>query len=50
MPYEAIKLPKSSMYKVLNIESGAVSAKKTTKAKAEKQIRLLRGIDAKRQK
>ena len=50
MPYEAIKLPRSSMYKVLNVASGAVSAKKTTKAKADRQIRLLRGIEAKRQK
>jgi hypothetical protein len=46
MPYEAIKLPKSTFYKVRNIKSGEVSAKKTTKDKAERQLRLLRGIEA----
>lgn len=45
MPYEAIKLPHSSFYKVRNIKSGDVLAKKTTKKKAEAQLRLLRGIE-----
>lgn len=45
MPYEATKIPKSTLYKVRNIESGRVTAKKTTKTKAEKQLRLLRGIE-----
>lgn len=45
MPYEAIKLPGSSFYKVRNIKSGDVLAKKTTKTKAEKQLRLLRAIE-----
>jgi hypothetical protein len=45
MPYEAIKLPRSSFYRVRNIKSGDVLAKKTTKEKAEKQLRLLRAIE-----
>jgi len=45
MPYEMVKLPKSTFYKVRNIKSGEVSAKKTTKSKAERQLRLLRGIE-----
>jgi hypothetical protein len=45
MPYEAIKLPGSVFYKVRNIKSGDILAKKTTKTKAEKQLRLLRAIE-----
>jgi hypothetical protein len=45
MPYEIIKLPASSFYKVRNIESGDILAKKTTKKKAESQVRLLRAIE-----
>lgn len=45
MPYELVKLPRSVFYKVKNIESGEVLAKRTTKDKAEKQVRLLRGIE-----
>jgi hypothetical protein len=47
MPYELIKIPKKPFYKVRNVESGKVKAKKTTKENAEKQIRLLNTIEKK---
>jgi hypothetical protein len=45
MPYKMYKLQDRDAYRVKNTETGDVLAKKTTKAKAEAQIRLLRGIE-----
>jgi hypothetical protein len=44
MPYTARKL--NHQYEVVNEETGKVHAKRTTKTKAEKQLRLLRGIES----
>ena len=33
------------MYKVVNSSTGKVHAERTTKAKAEAQLRLLRGVE-----
>ena len=44
MPY--MMLPAGGgMYKVVNSSTGKVHAEKTTKAKAEAQLRLLRGVE-----
>lgn len=43
MPYKAKKL--NGEYSVVNTETGKVHAKRTTKTKAEKQLRLLRGVE-----
>ena len=43
MPYSL--LPVGSKYKVVNSSSGKIHSAHTTKAKAEAQIRLLRGIE-----
>jgi hypothetical protein len=44
MPY--MMLPAGGgMYKVVNSSTGKVHAEKTTKAKAEAQLALLRGIE-----
>lgn len=43
MPYSVI--PSDGHFKVINTQSGKVHAKHTTKAKAEAQIRLLRGVE-----
>lgn len=45
MPYKILKLRNQDAYRVKNTETGKVLAKKTTKAKAEAQVRLLRGIE-----
>jgi hypothetical protein len=44
MPY-AIKEVEGNRFKVINKASGAVKAKKTTKAKAVRQVRLLDAIE-----
>ena len=46
MPYKIIKL--KNYYKVINKNTGQVKAKKTTKINAERMIRLLNYIDAKK--
>lgn len=43
MPYKIKE--KGTKYQVMNIESGKVHSKGTTKGKAEKQVRLLRAIE-----
>ena len=43
MPYATKKL--DGKFAVVNTETGAVKAKATTKVKAEKQVKLLRGIE-----
>lgn len=49
MPYEVTKLP-NGKYRVRNKDTGEIKAKGTTKAKAEKMIRLLGWIDSKKTK
>ena len=44
MPYAI--LPADGGFKVVNTASGAVHAKHTSRAKAEAQVRLLRGVEA----
>lgn len=44
MPYGAFKL-NGNNYQVKNVKTGEISAKSTTKAKAESQVRLLNSID-----
>ena len=46
MPYKINKI--AGGYQVKNLESGRILAKKTTKSKAEAQIRLLNLIDKRR--
>lgn len=38
-----VKMPKG--FEVINVDTGAVKSRKTTKEKAEKQIRLLNAIE-----
>ena len=44
MPYSLRKVPNKSCYRVRNTKNRRVMAKCTTKARATKQLRLLRGI------
>lgn len=44
MPYNIVKTGKC--YKVVNTASGKVHAECTSEAKAQAQVRLLRGIEA----
>jgi hypothetical protein len=44
MPYGMFKL-NGNKYEVKNVKSGEIHAKGTTKAKAERQMRLLNAID-----
>lgn len=44
MPYKV--KPTDGKFQVVNTETGAVKAKATSKTKAEKQVRLLRGVEA----
>jgi len=50
MPYKKIKLPNKNLYKVINKKNGDIKAKKTTKEKAEKQIRLLNYVETLKKK
>jgi hypothetical protein len=45
MPYAIKPIPKTKMVKVVNTQTGEVKAKKTTKAKAENQIKLLTRLE-----
>ena len=45
MPYAIIPIPKTKMVKVVDTQTGEIKAKKTTKAKAEKQINLLTRLE-----
>jgi hypothetical protein len=47
MPYVMRKLPRLPFYRVMNKNTGKVYAKKSTKDKAEAQIRLLRATEKK---
>jgi hypothetical protein len=49
MPFKLIRNPDGS-FKVQNKDTGRVAAKKTTKLKAEAQIRLLESIRRKERK
>lgn len=49
MPYKIVKLA-DGKYKVVNSETGTVHAERTTKAKAEAQVRLLTELDTKPKK
>lgn len=48
MPWKLVQNPDKS-WSVINIETGRKVSKKSTKAKAEAQLRLLRGIQHKEQ-
>lgn len=43
MPYKTVK--KKKKYETINLSTGRVLAKKTTKDKSQKQIRLLNAIE-----
>ena len=45
MAYVKRKLPLKNAYQVKNVATGMVHSRKTTKRKAESQIRLLNAID-----
>lgn len=47
MPYVMRKLPRLPLYKVMNKSTGRVYAKRTTRDKAEAQVRLLRAGEKK---
>lgn len=47
MPYDIKPIRGSKMVKVVNKQSGRVAAKKTSRAKAIKQVRLLMGLEKK---
>lgn len=44
MPYSIRKMPKRDCYKVFNKNTKKVFSKCTSRAKSQKQLRLLRGI------
>lgn len=45
MPYSIKKVPNKSCYKVYNKKTKRVSAKCTSKSRAQKQVRLLSAIE-----
>ena len=45
MPYEIRKLPQKKLYRVRNKETGEIKANATTRANAQRQIRLLNAIE-----
>ncbi len=47
MPYEIRKLPKTSLYRVRNKETGEIKANATTKQNALRQVRLLHSLEEK---
>ncbi len=48
MPYTIRKLPNKRFYRVTNTRTGDIRARRTTKKKAEAQVRLLNSIERKR--
>ena len=48
MPYQIRKIRNQNFYTVTNKISGRVHSKHTTKQNAEKQVRLMETIDAKK--
>ena len=49
-PYQMRKLRDENFYKVVNKDTGRILAKKTTDNRAQKMIKLLNYIDAKKYK
>ncbi len=45
MPYQIIKNKKGNTYRVVNLDTGEVKAKRATLANANKQVRLLHGVE-----
>ncbi len=45
MPFKIRKLPNQSMYRVYNADTGHIYAARTTRANAEKQVRLLHMVE-----
>jgi len=50
MPYKIRKVRNKNCYKVIAIKTGKIVAKCTTKKKAEKQVKYLYMLDAKKKK
>ena len=44
MPYKIIKNP-GGTYRVVNSQTGSVKAARTTKTNAQRQVRLLQGVE-----
>lgn len=47
MPYKIRKIPNENYYRVKNADTGKVMSNKTTKEKAEAQVRLLMSLERK---
>lgn len=47
MPYAIRKIRNQNFYKVINLKTGEIHSKSTTKPKAEAQKRLLESLDKK---
>ncbi len=45
MPFKIRKLPNQNMYRVYNADTGFIHASRTTRANAEKQVRLLHMVE-----
>jgi hypothetical protein len=45
MPYKIFPLRGTRFYKVINTDTGAVKAKRTTRRRALAQVRLLEGLE-----
>ncbi len=45
MPYKIVPIKGTRFYKVMNTETREVKAKRTSKVKAERQVRLLEGLE-----
>ena len=50
MPYEIRKIKNKNKYQVVNLDTGDIKAKGTTKAKAENMIKVLHMIEGKRKR
>jgi len=50
MPYKISKVRNKKCYKVVAIKTGRIVAKCTTKTKAEKQVKYLYMLDAKKKR
>ncbi len=46
MPYQIVKIPNKSLFKVINKDNGKVHSNGTTLRRAEKQVRLLEYLDS----
>ncbi len=45
MPYKKVPIRGTKFYKVINTETKEVKAKRTTKKRADAQVRLLEGLE-----